>query len=256
MLHEGLPPEERYYYKHLDPLARVLYLRIIENYLRLDFSYSYRGDEERYASFRAFEAIRWDYPELFPIQMTLAVGVTEENCEEYLRVAEDGTETIIERTYYTREEAEGLLAKLDAIYHSFDEITDPFELELAAYTYAIENFEYAYENRDFVDKEFDEFFTVAGLMRNGRGVCAAYTRFIQYILQRRGIPAVAICQNTERGNDDTAHAWLAVMIDGEYYHLDATFDEGNEKDPELFPYRNFNVTDEEIAGDRNFDPTR
>ena len=253
MHYEGLPPEERYYYNHLDPLARTLYLRILENYLRLDFSYSYRGDEERFASFRAFEAIRWDYPELFPIQMTLGVGMTEENCEEYLRVAEDGTEVVTDKTYYTREEAEGLLAKLDAIYHSFDEITDPFELELAAYTYAIENFEYAHEHNEFTGKEFDEFFTVAGLMRNGRGVCAAYSRFIQYILGRRGIPAVPILQNTERGNDDTGHAWLAVRIDGEYYHLDVTYDEGDEKDPECFPYSHFNVTDDEVDDDRDLD---
>ena len=185
--------------------------------------------------------------------MTLAVGVTEENSEEYLKISEDGTETIIEKTYYTREEAEWLLAKLDAVYHSFDEISDPFELELAAYTYAIENFEYAREHNDFTGKEFDEFFTVAGLMRNGRGVCAAYARFIQYILQRRGIPAVQILQNTEEGNDDTGHAWLAVMIDGEYYHLDVTYDEGDEKDPDRFPYCHFNVTDDEIAADRDLD---
>ena len=253
MHYEGLPPEERYYYRHLDPLARTLYLRILENYLRLDFSYSYRGDEERLASFRAFEAIRWDYPELFPIQMTLGVGITVENVDEYYREDEDGTVTTTHGVYYTREETQSILERLDAVYHEFDGITDPFELELAAYRYAIENFEYEHEHESLEGKAQDEIFTLAGLMKNGRGVCAAYARFIQYILGRRGIPAVPIIQNNERGNDESGHAWLAVMIDGEYYHLDVTFDEGDEKDPECFPYSHFNITDGEIDDDRDFD---
>ncbi|MBO7292741.1 MAG: hypothetical protein J6V07_02265, partial [Clostridia bacterium] len=255
MLHEGLPPEERYYYRHLNENARRLYLEMLRGFLRLELSYSYRQTVELMDSGDAFEAIRWDYPELFWIQRSIGVGQTDENFDEYYRVAEDGTVTATLGIYYTKEEILEILTRLDSVYHEFDGITDPFELELAAYRYAIEHFEYAHEHRALSGKDQDEVHTLAGLMRNGRGVCSAYTRFIQYILGRRGIPAVAILQAIQKGNDESGHAWLAVMIDGEYYHLDATFDDGDEDNPRRFPYRHFNITDEEIANDRDLDPT-
>lgn len=250
---EGLPPEERYYYRHLNKNAKRLYLEMLEGFFRLDLSYSYRATAELMDSGDAFEAIRWDYPELFWIQRSIGVGQTDENFDEYYRVDEDGTVTATLGIYYTREEILEILARLDAVYHEFDGIADAFELELAAYRYAIEHFEYAHEYRALEGRELDEVYTLAGLMRNGRGVCTAYTRFIQYILGRRGIPAVPILQALERGNGESGHAWLAVMIDGEYYHLDATFDDGGEENPRRFPYRHFNVTDEEIAADRDLD---
>ena len=253
MLREGLPPEERYYYRHLGDVAKRLYLEMLERFFRLDLSYSYRATVELMDSGDAFEAIRWDYPELFFIQRSIGVGQTDENFDEYYKVDEDGTVTATLGIYYTKEEILEILEGLDAVYHEFDGITDPFELELAAYRYAIEHFEYAHEYRELAGRELDEVYTLAGLIRNRRGVCAAYTRFIQYILGRRGIPAVPILQALERGNGESGHAWLAVMIDGEYYHLDATFDDGDEENPRRFPYRHFNITDEEIAADRDLD---
>lgn len=253
MHNEGLPPEERYRYRRLTDAAKRIYLKMVQNFLRFDLSYTYREYQEVIDAAAAFEAIRWDYPEFFFVHGVLDVGRTEENIDEYYRVDEDGFVTTTLGVFYDREEVEDVLARLDAIYHTFDGITDPFELELAAYRYAIDNFEYEDHEEELSEKELDEIFTLAGLVKRGRGVCAAYTRFIQYILQKRGIPAVPILQNNERGNDESSHAWLAVMIDGEYYHLDVTFDEGDEKDPEIFPYSHFNVTDDEIDDDRDFD---
>ena len=186
MRHEGLLPEERYYYRHLGENAKRLYLEMLEGFFRLELSYSYRATVELLDSGDAFEAIRWDYPELFFIQRSIGVGETDENFDDYYRMDEDGTVTATLGIYYTKEEIREILARLDAVYHEFDGITDPFELELAAYRYAIENFEYADEYRELEGRSLDEVYTLAGLMRNGRGVCTAYTRFIQYILSRRG----------------------------------------------------------------------
>ncbi|MBO7293379.1 MAG: hypothetical protein J6V07_05535, partial [Clostridia bacterium] len=229
---EGLPPEERYCYRHLGDVSKRLYHEMLGNFLQFDLSYTYLEDKETVDAYAALEAIRWDYPELFFIQGLLTVGKTEEDLDEEYHVDEDGTVTTTFSIFYTREEVEDILARLDAIYHTFDGITDPFELELSVYRYAIENFEYEDHEEELSEKELDELFTLAGLVKRGRGVCTAYTRFIQYILGRRGILAVPIVQYLTPEKDDDGHAWLAVRIDGEFYHLDATFDEGDEKDPE------------------------
>ncbi len=250
MMYEGLPIEEHYFYSHLDELAKTCYRKMLTSFLNFDLTYTYRGEEEEHAYYRAFDAIREDYPETFPIQGDLMIGLTEENSEDFLREHEDGSITRSYGSYYTREEYFELLGELDAIYHSFDGITDPFELELAVYHYTLEHFSYEHDYKVLTGQAKDEMHTVVGFLREGRGVCQAYTRFMQYILQRRGIPVVPY---TDLEGD---HIWLVVKIDGEYYHVEATWDDGHEDDPDHFPYAHFNITDDEIDIDHDRAPER
>ena len=149
---------------------------------------------------------------------------------------------------YTPEEIADLNARLDEILHRFDGIDDPFLLELAVHQFVTRSYDYADEVDELTGRDGREVFTVAGLLRRGRGVCAALAAMVQFVLQRRGIPAVYLVApaKSEEGEDEgMTHAWLAVQIEGEWYHLDVTFDEADTLDPELPQYQSFNITDEE-----------
>lgn len=73
---------------------------------------------------------------------------------------------------------------------------------------------------------------------NGQTVCAGYARAFQYILQQLGIPCY-YCT----GFAGESHAWNIVMLDGEFYNVDTTWDDTGDG-----TYDYFNKTDEDYAG--------
>ncbi|MBE6758050.1 MAG: hypothetical protein E7552_05850 [Ruminococcaceae bacterium] len=82
-------------------------------------------------------------------------------------------------------------------------------------------------------------FSAYGALVNGQAVCEGYARAMQLLLQRAAIPCTLVSGTA----DDTAHMWNMVEIDGRSYHLDATWDDAQDKLQHTF----FNLTTEEIA---------
>ena len=56
---------------------------------------------------------------------------------------------------------------------------------------------------------------------NGKTVCAGYAKAFQYLMQQLGIPCF-YC----RGYSGANHAWNIIELEGEYYHVDVTWDDG------------------------------
>jgi uncharacterized repeat protein (TIGR02543 family) len=70
---------------------------------------------------------------------------------------------------------------------------------------------------------------------DGMAICTSYSGVTRYLLSRAGVECETI--------GGSGHAWNVVKIDGDYYHLDTTFDDQlNGK----FNYDYFNLSDEEI----------
>ena len=66
--------------------------------------------------------------------------------------------------------------------------------------------------------------TTYGLVTH-EGVCEAYARSMQMVLNELGIPCVLVCGlQTSDGNSE-AHMWNEVMIGGNWYVVDATWDD-------------------------------
>lgn len=55
----------------------------------------------------------------------------------------------------------------------------------------------------------------------GGGICDAFARSYQYLLQLRGIPCIYISGRTPWG---AYHSWNAVKLEGGWYYVDATWD--------------------------------
>ena len=91
-----------------------------------------------------------------------------------------------------------------------DEMTD-VEKALAVHDYFARNYEYdyTYENSD-IDEIFSE----------KKGVCQAYSDAYTYIMQKKlGIECYTLSSR------NLNHAWNVIKIDGEWYHVDVTWDD-------------------------------
>lgn len=89
-------------------------------------------------------------------------------------------------------------------------------------------------------------YTAADILLHGSGVCQAYTLAYEELLDRAGIE-----NDTETGYD---HIWNMAKLDGEWVHIDCTWDDpSNENDPDAH-YENhefFGITNYALEGIRS-----
>ena len=90
-------------------------------------------------------------------------------------------------------------------------------------------------------------YTLYGALVNGSAVCEGYARAFQYLMYQAGIPCLIVIGSSH----GDLHAWNIVTIDGQPYHMDATWnDKGKDtqgKDVILYFY--FNITTAQIKQD-------
>lgn len=117
---------------------------------------------------------------------------------------------------------------VNEIISATDGMTD---LEKALYVHDRLALDFSYDTRVHSSDESvscQTNFNIYGFFRDNTGVCQAYSGAYKYILSKLGIQS-RIVTSYEMG-----HAWNVVQIDGNWYHVDATWD-----DPE--PDRQGNV---------------
>ncbi len=111
-------------------------------------------------------------------------------------------------------------AEIDEIISTiiYDGMSD-FEKVLAVHDYICLNAEYEplYEtNYSAIPRTS---YDIRGILLYGVGVCQSYTWTFQEIMEELGIPCGA------SSSDDMNHTWNQVKIDGEWYHMDITWDD-------------------------------
>lgn len=122
-----------------------------------------------------------------------------------------------------------------------------FEKELALHDYVINNAKY---NTDYEENKIlpEHQHTAYGVLIEGKGVCSSYAMAMHKLLDMVGIENYYI---TGTGNGQP-HAWNIVKIQGNYYHLDATWNdtiygEGN------ISHKYFNLTDSQFSEDHTWE---
>ncbi|MBO5328641.1 MAG: hypothetical protein J6B04_05670 [Clostridia bacterium] len=236
----------RYYYTTLNREEKRLYRAIVENFLNFNYDFAYDVPWIRINVVKAYQAVLDDWPELYYV---------EHNALDWGR---EGRFKLLYKVKYSKSEILKLNEKLERILRKFDEIKDPFELQVAVTDFICD--EYVYFKEAKGKKAGLEIFTVAGLLKRKKGVCAAFSKLAQFIFQRRGIPvAYLVAESTDLEDvpeGENYHAWLAVKHENSYYHWDITAIHSNSKDAELNKYDKFNITDKEmIESGYAYDPT-
>ena len=123
---------------------------------------------------------------------------------------------------YTEEQKKELQAKVDQIYSEL--ITSSMNTEekiRKIHDYIIDHTVYDQEHAEYVEKN-DAFYvttsnTAYGPLFTGKAVCSGYTDAMTLFLDKMGIPNYKISSYN--------HIWNFVYIDGEWKHLDLTWDD-------------------------------
>ncbi len=103
------------------------------------------------------------------------------------------------------------------------------------------------------DYTFTNYFADGVLLR-GTGVCQSYAYAYDMLLKEVGIDCIYITgfagDFSDPGEQGDYHGWNLVKMDGEWYHVDCTWDDPNSGGAETHTY--FGMTDEMISKDHRW----
>lgn len=123
------------------------------------------------------------------------------------------------------------------------------EKEKFLHDYVVKNTKYDYEN--FINNTVpDDSYTPYGILVKKIGVCQGYAETMTLLLNMAGIECTTVVGKSQNQN----HAWNKVKIDNNYYNLDTTWDDpAPDKGSDYVRYDYFNVSDEQLSKDHNWD---
>ena len=125
------------------------------------------------------------------------------------------------------------------------DMTD-YEKELALHDYLVLNT--AYDPSPPDELPWDSH-TPYGALINGVAVCNGYSDSFKLLMDAVGIECDIVYGEAAVNGVSQAHAWNRVMIDGDYYLVDVTWDDAFPDKPDVVTYDYFNVTDDMIRAD-------
>ena len=119
-------------------------------------------------------------------------------------------------------------------------ITDPWQIALWLHDWLIYNADY--------DCTYSRY-TADGVLLHGTGVCDSYTRAYILLLQQFGIESLRLT------SDPMNHAWNLVKIDGQWCHIDVTWDDPIDENGHggYENHKYFGLTDARMGGDHTWD---
>ncbi|MBP7175640.1 MAG: transglutaminase [Thermoclostridium sp.] len=89
----------------------------------------------------------------------------------------------------------------------------------------------------------DSSYHAFGALDTGKAVCGAYAELMVLLLNKAGVP----CRMVTGIGNGIDHAWNMVLIDGEPYHVDTTWDDPvTQAEGIILRYEYFNLNDEEM----------
>ncbi len=86
--------------------------------------------------------------------------------------------------------------------------------------------------------------TAYDALKYGETVCAGYAQLTYLMLKEVGIESIIISGETTN-ESDSSHAWNMVNLNGQWYHLDTTWNSGDGQG--VCKYKYYNLSDEEIS---------
>jgi hypothetical protein len=132
--------------------------------------------------------------------------------------------------------------------------------EIALHDYVLENTIYDMKTSD-QNLVSSDAHTAYGLLLNGQAVCDGYAEAMHLLLTMSGIESDVVYGNEAESEElqqsgwdfNVGHEWNIVKIDGEYYHLDVTWDDNSQDMYKTTSYEYFNKSDKAMSRDHIWD---
>lgn len=123
-----------------------------------------------------------------------------------------------------------------------------YEKEKAIHDFIVNTLQYDTSTED-IEKIPESSRSAFGALKTGKGVCEAYAELMTLLLNRVGIP----CRMITGTSEGVPHVWNIVLINGNTYHVDATWDDPvSDSGESTLCYHYFNLTDEEMKRDHDW----
>lgn len=189
-----------------------------------------------------YTAIERDHPEIFWMRSETS---------ETLNLELLGIFTNVYLRYeYSNEEVQTFLQQIEEkkkeILNGIDINASDYDKTKYVYDYIIDNTKYKSFSKDNQN--------ILSVLLYGDSVCAGYAKTMQYLLTELGVKSHLLIGvvNESQGT----HAWNMVMMDGEYYYIDATYgDPVSEDGEDLKTYAYFALTSSEMENVYTADST-
>ena len=126
---------------------------------------------------------------------------------------------VVIRYPYSKEEMDSHFAKMKSLAKELKGATD-YDTVKNVHDYLIDNFEYDRKTTMVNHTDIDGF-------RDGVMVCSGYSLAAYYLLNVAGVPTRVITGDGGSGGGNVEnHMWNMVQLDGKWYNLDVTWDDG------------------------------
>ena len=227
-----------YGYNSLDKYDRYIYrslYKAMSNYeTKFDVPFTNVSYQRLY---RIFMCVNYDNPLLIQAPLSFVSWSGNKKDVSSIKLIYDFSKEASE--YYvekTKKRAEEILNTADGSESLFDYL-------LTIHNEILKNAEYDYT------LESDGAYEAFGVLTAGSGVRESYSRAYQYLCQCIGVDNLLIVGTS----NDEPHMWNMVMLGGEWYHADLTWDDGDNGGIEYY-YFAFNDKNLKDYGERTISP--
>lgn len=223
----------KYYFSQLDNKGKQAYNNILENAESMTESIEvpYLSQNELNT---VFEAVLYDNPQLFFLGRSCSITV--KGLKSYFV-----PDFLLDTAQFTKMKTE-VEAAAGKIIRGIAKGADDFTAELAINDAVVEKCAYSGSGDEIEN-------TVYGSLIEGKATCEGYAKAVKLLADKAGIDCYVIA-GMSKSNSETyqSHMWNVIRIDGEWYNLDATWnDPVNERGVNEPRRTYFNLTDKEIG---------
>ena len=116
----------------------------------------------------------------------------------------------------------------------------------AVHDYLIDHTSYMEQEEE--SGEGSDEYTAYGVLMNHEGVCSGYTQAFQLFMKLNGIENKIVLGEA----DGVSHSWNLIFLDGDWYHVDTTWDDPVPDEENRHVYAYYNVTDEDMEASHSW----
>ena len=230
-----------YYYDQLDEYAKIIYKGFENNKenmksgtYTIDFGNQFNellnsdgGEEELNIAFQsAWNAYTYDNMDLFYIdveKLILTINTTTALSIHNVKISNGENNSYLKQEFQTNinlNEKLELLNKIKGqIKSQLEGYTDYVKVK-EVHNWLIKAIEYD------TNETTIEPYSIYGALTQGKAVCEGYARSFKYIMDELEIPCVLVSGTATNSNGITeAHAWNYVLLNGDWYAIDVTWDD-------------------------------
>ena len=233
----SIKQDDYHYYKNLPANLKQNYLKICRAIENMAYGFVDLGNVSNRDVSLLFSSVKNDHPEYFWVGTQYIVNTTA-NSKQIAFKFKNKTYSV--NYLMTPETSNKIAAKIKLAIANIEKKlknTDNFNVELAVHNYLTNNCQYNHNIKNDNDN-YGSSYSIYGALVKKTAVCEGYAKAMQLILNHFGINTIPVYGELA----STRHMWNMVLINNNWYHLDATSDDSGSR----ISYAYFNLSDKAL----------